>query len=114
MIARAKQKLRADVNGPFLVRRKRDRRVPIVAKFLIVIRPRFDVARLVRATIYSPNLAALILGVNEICVSRVWEHPEPVAAVHILPAMIRDSAGILRIANPGAVILQSAINPIRI
>ena len=64
--------------------------------------------------IHAPDLAALILRVNVIGVGRVRKHPEPVAVVHIFPLMICDSAGILRIAHPRAVVLKAAVNAIRI
>src|SRR5206468_6755301 len=67
-----------------------------------------------RPSVHPRDLAALIFRVNVICVGRVWKHPETVAVVHILPTMVGDSARILRIAHPRTVVLQPAVNAIRI
>ena len=67
-----------------------------------------------RVTIDPPDLAPLKFRVNVIGIGRIGEHPESVAVVHIFPAMIGDSAGILRIADPRTVVLKSAVNAIRI
>ena len=100
VVARAEQKLRSDVNRSFLVGRKRDRRVPVVTQLLLVVRARLDVTGFVRIPIHPRDLAALILGINEVGIRRVGKHPESVAVVHVFPALIRDAAGILRIADP--------------
>src|SRR5207244_7445855 len=99
---------------PFLVRREGDRRVPIVTELLVVIRTRFDVTRFVRIAIHAPDLAALILRVNVTGVGWIGEHPEAVTVVHIFPAMVRDPAGILRITDPRTVVLEPAVNSIRV
>ena len=53
----------------------------------------------------AANLAALVFRVDVVRVSRVLEHPESIAVVHIFPTMIGDAARVLRIAYPGAVVL---------
>ena len=100
MIARAKEELRAHVDRALLVRRKRDRRVPIPAQLLLVVRLRLNVAPLVRVTIYSPDESALRFRVKIIGIARVREHPEAVAAVHVFPLRIGDAARVLRLADP--------------
>ena len=64
--------------------------------------------------IHAPDLAALILRVNVTGVGWIGEHPEAVTVVHIFPAMVRDPAGILRITDPRTVILEPAVNSIRV
>src|SRR5512132_1217097 len=58
----------------------------------------------------SADLAALVFSIDAIRISRVLEHPESIAAVHIFPAMIGYAAWVLRITYPRAVVLQSAIH----
>ena len=114
VIARAEKKLRADVDRPFLVRRKRDRRVPVEAQLFLVVRLGLNVARFVRVAIYPADVAALVFGIKVIGIRRIGEHPETVAVVHVFPLRVGDAAGILRFADPGAVVLQSAVNLVRI
>jgi hypothetical protein len=65
MIARAKQKLPADVDGSVLRRADVDRRVPVEAQFaLFVLRQRLDVARLVRLAVNATDVPALRLGIE--------------------------------------------------
>ena len=110
VIARAEQKLRADIDCSLFVRRKCDRRIPVEPQFLIVIRPWLDVASLMRVAIYAADLAALIFGVDVVRISRILEHPEPIAIEHVFPTMISDAAGVLRVADPRTVVLQPAIH----
>src|SRR5437879_10990600 len=64
--------------------------------------------------IHAHDPAALLLRVKVTGVGWIGEHPEPVTVVHILPAMVRDPAGILRITDPRTVILEPAVNSIRV
>src|SRR5206468_2029526 len=114
MIARSEQELRADVDCSLLVRRKRDRRIPVEPELLIVIWPGLDIAGFMCVSIYASDFPALILGIDVIRISRILEHPEPIAIVHVFPLRVGDAAGILRVAYPRAVILQSAIDVVRI
>jgi hypothetical protein len=114
VIARTEQKLRADVDRALLVRRERDRRVPVPAQLFVVVRLRLDRAYLVRVPVDARDRAALVLGVDVVRIGRVLEHPEAVAAVHVLPARVRDAAGIGAVADPGTVVLQAAVHVERI
>ena len=62
----------------------------------------------------AADLAALRLGVDVVRIGRILPHPEAVAAVHVLPARIGDAAGIGRVADPGAVVLQAAVDVVRV
>jgi hypothetical protein len=48
-----------------------------------------------RVAINPPDLPALILGVNVIGISRVLEHPEAIAVVHVFPLVVGNPAGVL-------------------
>src|SRR6267154_338321 len=90
-----------------------DRRVPVEAElFLLIPRQRFYRTRLVRFSVHAPDLTTLGFGVQIVLVRRIDEHPEPIASVHVFPAAVGDAARILRIADPGAVVLQTAIDVI--
>src|SRR5215211_3754826 len=65
-------------------------------------------------SIYASDFPALILGIDVICISRILEHPKPIAIVHVFPAMVGDATWVLRVAHPRAVILQTTINAVRI
>ena len=67
-----------------------------------------------RVAIHPADVAALVLGVEVIGIGRIGKHPETVAAVHVFPLRVGDSAGILRFAHPRTVVLQSAVDAIRI
>ena len=114
VIARAEQELRADVDCSLLVRRKRDRRIPVEPQLLIVIRAGLDVAGFMRVPIYASDFPALILGIDVIRISRILEHPKPIAVEHVFPCAIGDAAGILRVAHPRTVVLQPAVHLVRI
>ena len=90
-----------------------NRRVPVVAQLpFFVIRQRLNAARLVRLAIDAPDIAALRFGVDVIRIGRIGEHPEAVAAINIFPTIVRDSTRIGRVANPGTVVLQAAVDVI--
>src|SRR5207302_2331045 len=95
VIARTEQELCADVDGPLFIRRQRDWRVPVEPEFFVVIWSRLDVARLMCLSIYPPDFAALVFGINVIRIGGVGEHPETVAVVHVFPLRVGDAAGIL-------------------
>ncbi len=114
LVARAEQELRAHVERALLVGREVQRRVPVEAQLLARARLRLDVARLVRVLVHARDRAALVFGVEVVGIGRVGEHPEAVAAVHVLPAAVGDAAGIGRVAHPAAVVLQAAIDVVRI
>ena len=65
MVARPKQKLRADVDRPFFIGTHVNRRIPVEMQLLLFIeRKRLNRANLVRVAIYPAKLAALQLGIN--------------------------------------------------
>ena len=114
VIAAAEQKLRADVDRPTFVRRQRDRRVPIVAQFLLESRLRLDVALFERLAIDPADIAALRFGISVIGVRRIAERPEAVTTIEIFPAAVGDPPRIFLVANPTRIILQATIDLIRI
>src|SRR5205807_2597258 len=115
MIARAEQKLCADVNRSLLVGAHVDRRVPVEPQLsLSIILFRLDQFAFQRDPVDSPNKAALRFGVNVVCIGRIGKYPETVSAEKIFPAAVGDSARILRIAHPRAIVLEPAENMIRI
>src|SRR5436190_13067799 len=114
MIARAKEKLRAHIEGPFLVRRKRHRGVPIPAQFFLVVWLGLNVARFVGVTIYPTDITALVFGIDVIGIAGIRETEEAITSEHVFPSGIGNPTGILRVPDPAAVILQSPIDPIRI
>ena len=65
-----------------------------------------------RVTIYTPDLAALVFGINVIGISRIGKHPKPVAVVHVLPLRVSNAAGILGFAYKGTVVLQTSIHAV--
>ena len=67
-----------------------------------------------RVTIYPTDLAALVFGIDIIGISRIGKHPKPIAVEHVFPARVSNAAGILRVAHPRTVVLQPAVNAIRI
>src|SRR5215813_8272662 len=60
------------------------------------------------------NLAALVFRVDVVRISWVLEHPESIAVEHIFPPMIGNATRVLRITYPRAIVLQSAIDLVRI
>ena len=114
VVPRAEQELGADVERAFLIRREMDRRVPVEAQFLSLVGLRLDVARLEGAAVHAPDEAALRLGVDEVGIRGIGEHPEAVAAVQVLPAVAGDAARVDRVADPRAVVLQPAIDVVRV
>ena len=115
MVARAEQVLRADVERVLVGGAERDGCVPVEAQLLFaILRVGLDAARKVGDAIDTANLATLGFGVDVVGVRRILMHPEAIAAIHIFPARVGDAAGIGRIAHPRAVVLQPAINVVRI
>src|SRR5580658_2953642 len=67
-----------------------------------------------RYAIDPADRPALRFGVNIIRVRRIFPSPKAVPAEHVFPTRIADAAGIRRIAHPTAVVLQTAIDVIRL
>ena len=115
MIARAEQELRADIDRALLIGTHLDGRVPVEAQFLFaVLRIGLDGRDFVREAIDAADFATLRFGVDVCRVGRIFPRPEAIAAEHILPARIRNATGIRGIAHPGAVILQAAVDVVRL
>src|SRR6202043_835015 len=103
-VAGPEEELRADVDGALLLLAHMDRRVPVEAELaFLVVREGLEGTSLVRLAVHASDLAALRLRVDESRIGRVGEHPEAVAAEHVLPLVVGDAAGIVRLANPRAV-----------
>src|SRR5205085_7334689 len=95
VIARAKQKLRADVNRSVLRRAHLNRRVPVVAQLaFLVIGQWLNAARLVRLAIDAADVAALRFGIDVIGIGRICKYPESVAAIDVFPTVVGDSSRI--------------------
>ena len=62
------------------------------------------------AAIYAADVATLRLSVKVIGIRGIGEHPKAVTAKHIFPLRVGDAAGILRLADPGTVVLQTAVD----
>ena len=60
------------------------------------------------------DAAALGFGVQVIRIGGVGIHPESVAAEHVLPARAGDAAGVGGFPDPGGVVLQAAIDMVRV
>src|SRR4029077_8163210 len=114
MVARAKEKLGADIKCPFLVRRKRHWGIPIPAQFFLVVRLGLNVALFVGMPIYPADIPALILRINVVEIARIGKSKETISIVQVFPAAIGDPAGILRVPDPATVVLQAPIDSIRI
>ena len=110
VIAGAEKKLRADVDSPFLVRRSDERCVPVEAQLFLVIRFWLNKPRFESMTIDPAGETALIFRVKVVGIRRIGEGVEPVAVEDVFPLRIGNPAGIFRLANPAAVILESAID----
>ena len=114
MVGRAEEELRADVHHALLRRTGRDRRVPVEAQLLLVVGLRLDVARGHRAPVDAADEAALRLDVDRLRIAGVRHRPEPVAAVEVFPALVGDAAAVGGVTDPGAVVLQSAVDVVRV
>ena len=113
-ISGAKEILGANVDRSILRRTDVNGRVPVEAElFLPVARKRLDRTALVRLSVDTRDFPALVFGVHVVLIGRIDEHPEPVAAVHVLPATVGNAARIFGVADPGAVVLQAAVDVIR-
>src|SRR5438477_1483436 len=95
MIARTKEKLRAHIEYPFLVRRERHRGIPIPAQFFLVVRLGLNVARFVGISIYPADITALIFGIDVIGIARIRKTEETITSEHVFPSGIGNAAGIL-------------------
>ena len=112
-ITRPEEELRADIDRAALRGTDVDGRVPVETQLLLlVMRQRLDIARLMRAPVDAADRPTLGLCVEVVGISRIDEHPEAVAAVHVFPLVSRDAARIFRRTDPGAVILQAAVDVI--
>src|SRR2546423_2609697 len=113
-VARAEEILRADIYCPVPRRTYVNRSVPIEAELLLLVaRQWLDGPRLVRLAVDAPDLTALVFGVDVVLIGGIYEHPESVAAIHVLPAAAGDAARVLRISDPRAVVLQPTVNVVR-
>src|SRR5438067_8199481 len=108
------EELRADVDRAVSRGADVDGRVPIETELSFLIeRQRLDVPGLMRLSVDATDVPALRLRIDVLGISGIDEHPKAVAAVHVLPLTFGDSARVLRRADPGAVVLQTAIHFVR-
>src|SRR5713101_6597827 len=109
-VFRTEEELRAEVNDALVRRARSDGRVPVEAQLLLVSGRWLYVARRHRPAIDPADEAALRLDVDRLGIRGVRHRPEPVAAVEVLPAPVADAAAVSRVADPGAVVLQAAVD----
>src|SRR5438105_5360561 len=64
--------------------------------------------------IYPADITTLIFSINVIGITRIRKDKEAISIVQVFPAAIGDAAGILRVPDPATVVLQPAIDMIRI
>src|SRR6266481_6289924 len=115
MIARAEKELRTNVDCSLFIGRHENGCVPVEAQLLFVVSGlRLDIAAVERMPVDAANGAALRFGVNPVRIGGIGEYPEAVTAIQVLPARVADSARIRRVAHPGAVVLQSTVDAVRI
>src|ERR1700680_2972923 len=115
MVARAEQKLRADVNRTGLMRGQRNGGVPVEPQLGVALEIgrtelRLDVPRLVGTHVDAADAAALVFGKDIVRIGGIGEHPESGAVEHVFPAGTGDAARIGGVAYPGAVVLQAAVD----
>ena len=60
----------------------------------------------------AAEFPALRFRIDVVRVGGIFPRPEAVAAVHVLPTRVGDAARVGRIADPGAVVLQAAVDVI--
>ena len=104
------EELRRDVDDALLRRARGDGRVPVEAQLLLVQGLRLHVARRHRPAIDAPDEAALRFDVDRLRIGGIGHCPEAVTAVEVLPAPVADSAAVSGVADPGAVVLQPAVD----
>src|SRR5580765_311151 len=115
VVARTKKKLRSDIQRALFTGTHVNRSIPVEAELAFaVVGLRLNRAGFQRETIHAADFTALGFGVDVVGIGRIGKYPKAVAAEQVFPAAVSDTAGILRIANPDAVVLQTAENVIRI
>src|ERR1051325_9764629 len=93
---------------------ERHRSIPIETQFFVVASSGLDVARVQSFSVDARNRAALRFGVNVIRIGRIGKRVESIASKNAFPLRNADAAEILRAPDPVRIVLQSAINLIRI
>ena len=115
MVAAAEQILRADIDGSDLVGADGDGCVPVEPQLFLAVRLGLDAAPFQRFAVDAHQRAALAFGIGEdFRRGRIGPDEEAVAAVEIFPTAVGDAARIGAVAGPGAVVLQAAIDLIRV
>src|SRR5207253_11317501 len=64
--------------------------------------------------IYPADITTLIFSINVIGITRIRKDKKAISIVQVFPAAIGDAAGILGVPDPTTVVLQPAIDMIRI
>src|SRR5213080_1194703 len=115
VVARTEEELSPNVNRALFIRAHVNRRIPIEVELLLaVFGKRLDGASFVGEAIHSANFAALRFGIDVSGIGGIGKHPETVAAKHVFPTGVAHAARIRGISHPGTVVLQAAVNMIRI
>ncbi len=111
-VGRTVQVLRADVEPAGA---RRHRRVPVEPQpGLARRRQRLDVLAVSRAQVQPVQVSSLPLEVDDVGVVRIAHRGEAVAAAQVLPVAVLDAAGRFARPAPGAVVLQAAVDPVRL
>src|SRR2546423_15126806 len=112
-ITRPEEELRSDIDRAALRGTNVDGRVPVESQLLLlVMRQWLDIARLMRAPVDAADRPTLGFCVEVVGIGRIDEHPEAVTAVHVFTLVSRDAARIFRRPDPGAVVLEAAVDVI--
>ena len=115
VIARPKQELPAQINSSRMVGARMDRRIPVKAKVRFSSPwQRLDVPRLPGALAEARNSSALVFHIGIVGIGRIGECPKAVSHADHAPRAVRDSIDTARWSHPCAIILQAAVDVVRI
>src|SRR5579872_1101313 len=115
MIARTEKVLRRNVQSSLLVGAHVNRGVPVETQLgLAVIGLGLNEARFESGAVHAADVPALGFRVDVVGIGGIGEGPEAIAAKKIFPAIIGDPVGVLGIADPHTVVLEPAVDMVRI
>ena len=106
------QVVRRHVHRASGVLRRYDRRTPVPAMPLAILRIRLDALGLSAARVVAHHAAVLRLGVRDVVVERIGHVVEAVAACHAIPVGVGRTEGVAGAtrAGPRLIVLQSAVH----
>ena len=115
-IVETEQPVSAEIQRFGIVRRKKNRSVPVVAKILRAFFGHWpDILIFAPFEVYTPQISVVPIRVNRIWIGGIHLHLHAVAVKNLIGVGAHDSADIVRAAgkSPHTVILQSTIYMIR-